>query len=289
MKYERLTSKAWAKNKYAVPSYKRLAEIEDKIEKGMLVDCIWFISWLNKEVCCGQVIGYEKDSGFVVVTNNSMIRADKIWTNREEAEKELKELRLLISVRPQWVEKIANGEKTIEVRKTKPKIETPFKCYIYCTKGNGASGDILTASGIKCGRVIGEFVCDRMYEFTYNHNVGEYNIGGDSLKRTCLTYCKLENYGKGEPLYGWHISKLKIYDKPKNLSDFGQKCKYAKYQDDEWYGGWFCYGNESIECDWQDCPKCGGENEEYEDFAYCMCMGKKPLTRPPQSWCYVVK
>lgn len=40
---------------------------------------------------------------------------------------------VLISIRPKWVEKIANGEKTIEVRKTKPKLETPFKCYIYCT------------------------------------------------------------------------------------------------------------------------------------------------------------
>ncbi len=40
----------------------------------------------------------------------------------------------LISIRPKWVEKIANGEKTIEVRKTRPKLETPFKCYIYCTQ-----------------------------------------------------------------------------------------------------------------------------------------------------------
>ena len=41
---------------------------------------------------------------------------------------------ILISIRPKWVEKIASGEKTIEVRKTRPKIEMPFKCYIYCTK-----------------------------------------------------------------------------------------------------------------------------------------------------------
>lgn len=40
---------------------------------------------------------------------------------------------VLISIRPEWVEKIANGWKTIEVRKTKPYLETPFKCYIYCT------------------------------------------------------------------------------------------------------------------------------------------------------------
>lgn len=40
---------------------------------------------------------------------------------------------VLISIRPKWCEKIASGEKTIEVRKTRPKMNTPFKCYIYCT------------------------------------------------------------------------------------------------------------------------------------------------------------
>ena len=41
---------------------------------------------------------------------------------------------VMLSIRPKWVEKIASGEKTIEVRKTRPKLETPFKCYIYCTR-----------------------------------------------------------------------------------------------------------------------------------------------------------
>ncbi len=41
---------------------------------------------------------------------------------------------ILISIKPQYCELIANGKKTIEVRKTKPKLEPPFKCYIYCTK-----------------------------------------------------------------------------------------------------------------------------------------------------------
>ena len=35
---------------------------------------------------------------------------------------------VLISIRPEWVEKIANERKTIEVRKTKPYLGTPFKC-----------------------------------------------------------------------------------------------------------------------------------------------------------------
>lgn len=41
---------------------------------------------------------------------------------------------VLISIRPKWCEKIISGEKTIEVRKTRPKMDTPFKCYMYCTK-----------------------------------------------------------------------------------------------------------------------------------------------------------
>ena len=42
---------------------------------------------------------------------------------------------VLISIQPKWCELIANGKKTVEVRKTRPKLETPFKCYIYCTQG----------------------------------------------------------------------------------------------------------------------------------------------------------
>ena len=41
---------------------------------------------------------------------------------------------VLISVRPEWCQKIASGEKTIEVRKNRPKLAPPFKCYIYCTR-----------------------------------------------------------------------------------------------------------------------------------------------------------
>lgn len=40
---------------------------------------------------------------------------------------------VLISIKPKWCELIANGKKTLEVRKTRPKLEVPFKCYIYCT------------------------------------------------------------------------------------------------------------------------------------------------------------
>ena len=68
---------------------------------------------------------------------------------------------VLISVRPKYCELIANGEKTIEVRKTRPRITTPFKCYIYCTKDFYRKGDGYF-QGKYCGKVIGEFVCDKI-------------------------------------------------------------------------------------------------------------------------------
>ena len=49
---------------------------------------------------------------------------------------------VLISIKPEWLEKIIRGEKTIEIRKTAPK-ETPFKAYIYCSKGNANEIDDL--------------------------------------------------------------------------------------------------------------------------------------------------
>ena len=39
---------------------------------------------------------------------------------------------VLISIRPEWVNKIISREKTVEVRKTRPNLGTPFKVYIYC-------------------------------------------------------------------------------------------------------------------------------------------------------------
>ena len=78
---------------------------------------------------------------------------------------------VLISIQPKWVEKIASGEKTIEVRKTRPKLETPFKCYIYQTK-KFVTVDITDGANKyrpflrqNQDKVIGEFVCDRIDEY----------------------------------------------------------------------------------------------------------------------------
>lgn len=167
----------------------------------------------------------------------------------------------MLSIRLKWCEKIASGEKTIEVRKTRPKLDTPFKCYIYCTQ----SGVALGAWG-KHGKVIGEFTCDRIDEydddtiFSFRHeDYARWNDFG--LDRACMHPEDFQNYADGKWLYGWHISGLKIYDTPKELTEFHtlKKCK--------------------------SCSKSGYESTAciYDEN----CMVPVATTKAPQSWCYV--
>ena len=201
---------------------------------------------------------------------------------------------VLISIQPKWCELIANGKKTIEVRKTKPKLETPFKVYIYCTKNKrqrlrkvnnyvkeifitenkdvlgrtdkvkSLIGDMTTfvENGGYNGKVIGEFVCD------WIESTPLWRIKGNTgfcAKRTdreenlpkmaCLSIQELEKYAGSENrlVYGWHISNLVIYDKPRELSEFRKPI---------------------------DCHR--GKNREN-----CIGCWDCEIKRPPQSWCYV--
>lgn len=163
---------------------------------------------------------------------------------------------VLIAIRPQWTERIASGQKTIEVRKSAPK-EVPFKCYIYCTYGNMKENYAIG----KRGKVIGEFVCDKITDISVVvRNCNEdYNqvYHNDECKGSCLTWKELQEYGKGKPLYAWHISNLKIYDKPKELSEFRKPCKINLPM----------------------CDRC-----EYYSTWNGRC---ENITRAPSNWCYV--
>ena len=186
---------------------------------------------------------------------------------------------VLISIQPKWVEKIASGEKTIEVRKTRPKLETPFKCYIYCTNGNGSLNDTLMSRDrrfVLNQKVIGEFVCnyiDELEEWELSPCDMFYKEEKERLdlflKRSCLSYDEICDYRKNlssiKPLYGWHISDLKIYDKPKALSEFYRDCPqyYSSYEE----------GICAEMCVWYDMGIC-------KNFSL-------PITRPPQSWQFV--
>ena len=173
---------------------------------------------------------------------------------------------VLLSIRPKWVEKIANGEKTIEVRKTRPKLDTPFKCYIYCTLQGcneffrvDLGRDVAKWNRGKWadrkGNVIGEFICDRIYELApLNH------APDDIEKQACLTREEIVNYLKGTG-YGWHISDLRIYDTPKELIEFHT---------------------------WKKCKSCSKSGYESTACIYDEnCMVPVAITKAPQSWCYV--
>ena len=136
---------------------------------------------------------------------------------------------VLISIRSKWCQLIAIGEKTIEIRKTRPKLETPFKVYIYATKAakdepfsycvqksyDSACGKAYRYSG--GGEVIGEFICDTfVIDRSFGHDA-TFNAAA------CMTEVECAAYSCCSPLYGWHISNLKIYYKPKEISQFGLK------------------------------------------------------------------
>lgn len=180
---------------------------------------------------------------------------------------------VLISIQPKWCELIASGKKTVEVRKTKPKLETPFKVYIYCTKGETVylPRDIFGSNALN-GKVIGEFVCGDIAPYTSNCTVFESVLlpSPNDLAEMCLTLEEFNDYGtRGKLLYGWHISDLVIYDEPRELSEFFHYCG--------------------------DNPNCDGCEAHYysntecgkEDYCCSPIEGCKPLKRPPQSWCYV--
>ena len=118
---------------------------------------------------------------------------------------------VLISIKPKWCDLIRRGRKTVEVRKTCPKLEVPFKVYIYETMDGGRGS----------GLVFGEFVCNGFDVF---RPIGK----GISIKRfpalyeSCLTLDEIVKYAQGEPVYGWQISQLKLYEEPLKLEDFSR-------------------------------------------------------------------
>lgn len=170
---------------------------------------------------------------------------------------------VLISIRPKWCEKIADGEKTIEVRKTRPKLETPFRGYIYRTKG--IVPHIINGKWVKIavgGTVVGEFVCDKIYELApLNH------APDDVEQMACLTREEIVQYLRGVG-YGWHISDLKIYNQPKELNEF-----------------WF---PPELYCEKERCGSCPYDQvaDVNGEYGYD-CEWKRPLKRAPQSWQYV--
>lgn len=168
--------------------------------------------------------------------------------------------KLMISVHPQWVQKILNGDKTIEVRPWIPKGELPLEVLIYVTKGEPYLAeekinhddtwevsqtflgyslfdtkyelDFRDEYYVKnCpplnGKVVASFILNKVEEIIMRKICGEWEVygsenGQDSLiQKSCLTQKEIFRYLKGNNGYAWHIDDLKIFEEPKELGDYG--------------------------------------------------------------------
>ena len=134
---------------------------------------------------------------------------------------------VLLSIRPQWCELIASGEKTVEVRKNAPKLGMPFMVYMYQTKKRWIY-KLLPWLQARQAKVIGEFVCDRVDKYDYAVIAcAKFEVNGGEVEErkrynagACLSAEEMFEYSGGKTLYGWRISDLKIYEQPKMLGEF---------------------------------------------------------------------
>ncbi len=176
---------------------------------------------------------------------------------------------VMLSILPQYCELIANGRKTLEIRKTAPKLKPPFTCYVYCSQGVRTEGLVIAPDGATLvrgctdwrraipvgghmgnGMVIGEFVCDRIYRYSAIAPDRSCDISTEEIvKGSCLTLREIARYEDSvnamssawhSGIYAWHITGVKIYDPP----------------------------------------------IKYQHFRLYNQHGLNP-SRPPQSWCYV--
>lgn len=211
---------------------------------------------------------------------------------------------VMLSIKPKYCELIASGKKIFELRKNKPKLQPPFKCYIYCTKESYKGKYLHTSNqhgkllfwhnpndttitvqpeeydytAYACGgKVVGEFVCDKIVPVSVYYSGSNAPIANKEFPFFCLTDKEIMDYlGNGVQGWGWQISDLKIYDKPKTLEDFRKPC---------------------ISPEMPYCPLCKvgyeyiseTEAEFYRVDGECYtewrCLNW--IKKPPQSWCYV--
>ena len=171
---------------------------------------------------------------------------------------------VMLSLRPQWCEKIFNGSKTIEVRKSAPNLETPFTVYVYQTKHKGGKAIVseVLNSVYGGGKVIGSFVCDRIVDIQSNgDDCGNYWHEWDDecgIEAMCLSYEELETYLGKSVGYGWHITAPKLFDKPRELGEFSYPAEHN-------------FTKRTI--------------KESREMGF-ICHGVY-ITRPPQSWFYI--
>ena len=168
---------------------------------------------------------------------------------------------ILMSIKPKWVAKILNGEKTIEIRRTMPKCELPIDVYIYCTKDKKYA-NLINRGGFLTGMVVAKFTLHKVEPIAqYDGNEERYFTKSlwetELFDKSCLSLEEMRDYIHNHFGYTWRIDNLVIFDKPKEIGEF----KYYK---------------------------------KFSEIDYMLPIPRKetcerlvPLTRAPQSWCYV--
>lgn len=179
---------------------------------------------------------------------------------------------VLRSIKPYWFYLICVDKKLTEVGKTAPTAEYWDKItYLYCSKDMKSFNLIPKEHREKyrkyLGKVGARFVCDKVIKtcgWRLRGNTGWCAKRTEAEEKfptsACLTIDEIVEYagGEGREVSGWHITDLKIYDKPKELSEFKKLCPVKN----------------------KDCPRC-----EFYSRYEGTCANW--LTRPPQSWQYV--
>lgn len=205
---------------------------------------------------------------------------------------------ILMSIQPRWVAEILNGNKTIEVRKRFPK---DFKgwVYIYCTKGKEQLYSDFTEDGLQFfidnkaygvnilnGKVVARFWCDKVEEIECV-SVGDSDYGSlcadteyctetlnekELTQKSCLLPDEIFEYldeDFDKIGYAIHISRLEVFDKPKELKEF------------------YCFGyKENLKKKQLEMEQAKDIKDFYQKqmqfFNECW-----QVKKAPQSWCYI--
>lgn len=194
---------------------------------------------------------------------------------------------VLLALHPQWVKEIfVTKRKKIDVRKTAPNLETPFKVYVYQTKHKGGKAIVseVLNSVYGGGKVIGSFVCDRIDEFDSEWSEWAYACAPTDIpcampmsegtaieickEKACLTHEDIIDYFGDEEwrAYFWHITEPKLFEKPRELWEFYAPCRKGKETADE---------------------SCKGCPYAFKGAVTGEIICDNVITRPPQSFCYI--
>ena len=141
---------------------------------------------------------------------------DKLAQIREAIEKNGGKA-VLLSIKKEWLDKIASGEKTIELRKTMPSaIKCPFAVLCYETKANDGSGKISGAFIVNQIGVLG------LVSFGPKDVADPLSVTNEFQRKSLVSIEEMDKYmGASKLLYGWYVSDYISLDC--SLEDFGVK------------------------------------------------------------------